>query len=105
MYNIALVCEHGASTGLCVRKMREAAEKESIECVIDAYSALKLDSIVDNMDCILVGPQLSFKLEKFKQAYPENAAKMAVINSMDFGMMNGSKILNDAMSLIKQQEK
>ncbi len=27
MYKIALVCENGASTGMVVRKMREAAKK------------------------------------------------------------------------------
>jgi Phosphotransferase system cellobiose-specific component IIB len=101
MYNIALICEHGASTGLCVRKMREAAKNEGIECTIDAYSALQLDSIVGTMDCILIGPQLSYKLDNFKQTYPEYAKKMAVINSMDFGMMNGSKILKDAIDLIE----
>ena len=101
MYNIALICEHGASTGICVKKMREAAKNEGIECNIDAYSALKIDSIVNTMDCMLIGPQLSYKLDKFKQTYPEHAAKMIVINSMDFGMMNGSKILKDAIHLIE----
>ena len=100
MYKIALICEHGASTGICVRKMIEASSKLGIESEIGAYSAAKLDSIINDMNCILLGPQLSFKLDPFKKAYPDHAAKIAVVNSMDFGMMDGEKILKDAIAMI-----
>jgi len=103
MYKIALMCEHGASTGLCVRKMIEASARLGIQCEIAAYSVAKLESIVADMDCILLGPQLSFRLEKFKNSYPEYAAKMDVVNSIDFGMMDGEKILKDAIAIIGNQ--
>lgn len=102
MYKIALVCEHGASTGLCVRKMLEASMESEAECDIAAYSLSKLENIVSEMDCVLFGPQISFKLDKFKKTYPDYAAKMMVINSMDFGMMNGGRILKDAIKLIEK---
>lgn len=102
MYKIALVCEHGASTGLCVRKMVDASLELGTECDIAAYSLSKLENIVGEMDCVLFGPQISFKLDKFKKAYTDHAAKMTVINSMDFGMMNGDKILKDAIKLIEK---
>jgi PTS system cellobiose-specific IIB component len=101
MYKIALVCQHGASTGLCVRKMIEAAEKLGIESSITAYSDSQMDNLVEDMDCILLGPQLMFKKEQFKNEYPEHAGKITVINTMDFGMMNGEKILKDAIALIE----
>ena len=101
MYKIALVCEHGASTGMCVRKMIEASSKLDIKCEVGAYSFAKLDNIIGDMDCILLGPQLSFKLDHFKKTYPDHIAKMAVINSIDFGMMHGEKILKDAITIIE----
>jgi len=101
MFKIALICEHGASTGMCVQKMIAAAAKNGIDGEIAAYSTAKLDNIVGEMDCLLLGPQLSFKLDQFKKAYPEHAKKMAVVNSMDFGMMDGEKILKDAIALIE----
>ena len=69
MYKIALVCQHGASTGLCVRKMIEAAEKLGIESSITAYSDSQMDNLVEDMDCILLGPQLMFKKEQFKNEH------------------------------------
>jgi len=102
MYKIALICEHGASTGMCVRKMIESSKELGIECEIAAFSSSSLDNIVDEKDCILLGPQLAFKLSSFEKAHPEYAYKLAVINAMDFGMMDGKKILNDAIELIKK---
>lgn len=104
MYKIALVCQHGASTGLCVRKMIEAAQKLGIESDIAAYSDSQMDNLVQNMDCILLGPQLAFRLNQFKSAYPAYAKRIAVINAMDFGMMDGAKILKDAVALIQKAQ-
>jgi len=101
MYKIALICEHGASTGLCARKMVEAANKLGIDCSIAAYSDSQLDNIIEDVDCILLGPQLMFKEEHFKHEYPHHAKKIKVINAMDYGMMNGEKILKDAVALIE----
>ena len=101
MYRIALVCQHGASTGICMRKMIEAAEKMDIACEIDAYSDAELGEIIDQMHCILLAPQLSFKLDRIQQENPENAGKLAVISAMDFGMMDGEKILKEAIARIE----
>ena len=79
MLKIALVCQHGASTGICVEKMKQAAAKDNIECTIAAYP----DS------------------EMFIEKYPEAAERIMVIPAMDFGMMNGEKILKDALNLIE----
>ena len=103
MYKIALVCEHGASTGICVRKMIEASSKLGIESDIIACSSAKLGDIVGSMDYILLGPQLSFKLDHFKKTYPEHTAKIAVVNSIDFGMMDGEKILKEAIAMIENK--
>lgn len=102
MVKIALICEHGASTGLCVQKMRTAAEEMGIEAEIGAYSFTIMDSLAKEMDALLLGPQLSFRLDKFKANYPDAVHKMSVISPMDFGMMDGAKILKDALKLIDQ---
>ena len=100
MYKIALICEHGASTGICVHKMNEASQKLGIESDIAAYSSAKLDFIIDKMDFILLGPQLLYKIDRFRELYPEHSARMAVINPTDFGAMDGEKIIKDTIALI-----
>ena len=61
MLKIALVCQHGASTGICVEKMKQAAAKDNIECTIAAYPDSEMGTLVQLADCILLGPQIGFK--------------------------------------------
>ncbi|MGB8454582.1 MAG: PTS sugar transporter subunit IIB [Anaerocolumna sp.] len=102
MYKIALVCENGASTGMVVKKMKEAAGKLGIEAEITAYPYTQLENFIAETDVILLGPQLAFKKEVTLKTYPEQAAKIDVIKAMDFGMMNGEKVLKDAIAIAEK---
>ncbi|MFZ7132571.1 MAG: PTS sugar transporter subunit IIB [Eubacteriales bacterium] len=101
MYNIALVCENGASTGMVVKKMKEAAMKHGIEVKIQAYPYTQLENFIAESDIILLGPQLAFKKDLAITTFPDHIHKIHVIATMDFGMMNGEKILQDAIAVIK----
>ena len=50
MLKIALVCQHGASTGICVEKMKQAAAKDNIECTIAAYPDSEMGTLVKLAD-------------------------------------------------------
>jgi PTS system cellobiose-specific IIB component len=99
MYRIALVCENGASTGMVVRKMQAVAEKKGITAEIKAYPYTQLENFINEYDVILFGPQLAYKLNQAKRVFSQYADKMETISPMDFGMMNGEKILNDAIKI------
>lgn len=101
MYHIALVCENGASTGMVMRKMQQAAKEKAIDVDIKAYPYSQLDDIISSKDYILLGPQMAFKKEPTVQRYPQYADRIAVMNTMDFGMMRGEKILSEAISAIE----
>lgn len=100
---ISLICQHGASTGMVVNKMKDAATEKGVKADIAAYPDSQLDNIVADSDIILAGPQVSFKVDGYKKKYPEYADKFHVINTMDFGMMNGEKILNDALEILAKK--
>ncbi|MEG6567923.1 PTS sugar transporter subunit IIB [Thermoanaerobacterium saccharolyticum] len=102
MYKIALVCENGASTGMVVRKMREAAKKRGIEAEIQAYPYTQLENFIEEVDAILLGPQIAYKKDVIAKTFSKYADKIDVIKPMDFGMMNGEKILDDAITIIKK---
>lgn len=103
MYKIALVCQHGASTGMCVAKMRQVAQERGLECEIAAYSDTQMENLVEDKDVILLGPQLGFKKNTFQSNFPDFAHRIDVIDAMDFGMMNGDKILDFAIDLINSE--
>jgi Phosphotransferase system cellobiose-specific component IIB len=103
-YKIALVCVHGASTSIIVKKMTDAALDKGVEAEIKAFSDKLLANIIDEYDIIMIGPQLAFRAEEFKALYKDMAYKFTVIDTIDFGMMNGGKILDFAIKCIEEND-
>lgn len=101
MKRILLVCSAGMSTSLLVSKMKAAAEKENIKCEINATAEAELKEHIDSTDVILIGPQVRFLLSKIKSNTVSKGIPVEVINAIDYGTMNGEKVLKQALSLIK----
>lgn len=102
MYNLILVCEHGASTGMLTERMKDAAKAKNIEVQINAYPYSKLSEVIDGADAVLLGPQVRFKKKQFEEEYASKNVPFIVINTMDYGMMNGEKVLE---AVINELEK
>lgn len=101
MKKILLCCSAGMSTSLLVTKMRKVAEERGIEVEIDAVALELFDENLPKYDIFLLGPQVKFKKTDFqKKADPYNK-KVEVINMVDYGTMNGAKVLDFALNLIK----
>ncbi|MBC1575894.1 PTS sugar transporter subunit IIB [Listeria booriae] len=100
MKTIMLVCSAGMSTSLLVTKMEKAAEERSLEATIFAVSEAEAPDNINKIDVLLLGPQVRFLESKFKKKLEPLGKPVAVINSIDYGMMNGEKVLNQALSLL-----
>lgn len=97
MVNIVLVCEHGASTGMLTSRMKDAAAKMGIEANINAYSFTKLDEVIEGADIVLLGPQVRFKKKMFEEKYAKEGIEFMVIDTVDYGMMNGEKVFKTVL--------
>lgn len=95
--NIVLVCEHGASTGMLTSRMNDAAKKMGVEASINAYSFTKLDEVIDGADIVLLGPQVRFKKKMFEEKYADKGIEFMVIDTVDYGMMNGEKVFKTVL--------
>jgi len=101
MKKIALFCSAGMSTSLLVTKMQKAAESKGIEVSIDAYPEATMEKELDNVDAVLIGPQIKYLLKKLKKICDEKGVPISVINTMDYGMMDGEKVLNQALKMME----
>lgn len=101
MKRIALFCSAGMSTSLLVTKMQKAAESKGIEVSIDAYPEATMEKELDNVDAVLIGPQIKYLLKKLKKICDEKGVPISVINTMDYGMMDGEKVLNQALKMME----
>ena len=65
MTKIILCCSAGMSTSLLVTKMQAAAKEQGIETAIQAKSEAEVKNHEDEMDVLLLGPQVRFLLKDY----------------------------------------
>ena len=99
MLRIGLFCASGMSTSILVKKIITAANNREIEVEVNAYPESEMVSLLGNIDIALLGPQVRFFLKKAEALCVDTPVKVAVINSVDYGMMNGEKILDQCLAL------
>lgn len=102
MVNIVLFCSAGMSTSLLVTKMEKAAAARGIEASINAYPEAETSKRVPGADVVLLGPQVRHALAKVKKVCDAHNVPIDVIAPRDYGLMNGEKVLDQALSLIKK---
>lgn len=100
MKRIVLVCAAGMSTTLLVNEMNLAAKKNTIDVEILALPANKLSDYTKEIDVLLLGPQIEFMLNKFKKKYEKRKMKIAAIDSMTYGLMDGDAVLRQALTMM-----
>ncbi|MDV5171619.1 PTS sugar transporter subunit IIB [Photobacterium rosenbergii] len=100
MKRILICCSAGMSARMVVNKMKFAADIMDVNVVITSVAMSEFESYVYKYDCFLLGPQVKHKFTDFKVITESAGKPIEVVNSMDYGMMNGKKILNDALHLI-----
>jgi|SRR5437899_2470702 PTS system cellobiose-specific IIB component len=104
MKTIMLVCAAGMSTSLMVSKMKKSAEDKSIEADIFAISASEFDDTIQNkeIDVVLLGPQVKFMQKQLAPKLADKNIPIDAINMQYYGMMNGEKVLEQALNLMEK---
>ena len=103
MKTILLVCSAGMSTSLLVTKMEGAAKDAGVECKIFALPFSDAPRVLEEVDCILLGPQVRFQkaaIEKLAAGRKAGAIPVDVIDMRDYGSMNGKAVFEAAMKMI-----
>ena len=99
MIKIRLFCAAGMSTSLLVNKMKAAAKEKGIEVDIEAFPEGQMDKHLDNVNIALLGPQVAYTIAKAKKLCEPKGIPVDVIPMVDYGMMNGAKVLDFALKL------
>ena len=103
MVTIKLFCAAGMSTSMLVAKMKKAAEAKGIEANIEAFPEGQMAKHLDGLDVALLGPQVGYTLPNAKKVCEPEGVPIAVIPIVDYGMMNGEKVLDFALKLIQSK--
>jgi PTS system cellobiose-specific IIB component len=102
MLNIMLVCSAGMSTSLLVSKMNKIAESKGLDVKIFAVAEADVKNNIDEVDIMLLGPQVRYLLPKMKEMMEPKGIPVGVVDTISYGTMNGEAVLNQALSMIKK---
>ena len=99
MKKILLLCNAGMSTSMLVQKMQTAAKEQGLEVGIEAKSVTEAAKVIDNVDVLLLGPQVGYQKGEM-ETLAAGRIPVEVIDMRDYGTMNGKKVLAHALELI-----
>ena len=102
MVKIRLFCSAGISTSLLVNRMMKAANSKGIEVDIAALPEIQMRESLDNVDVVLLGPQVGFALPNAKKICEPKGIPVEIIPRVDYGLMNGEKVLEFALKLAEK---
>lgn len=107
MKKVYLFCSAGMSTSMLANSMQKVADKVKLDVEVKAFSESQIHEIVDseNPDAILLGPQIRYKYDKIVEEFKDKNIPISVIDSADYGAMDGEKVLKTAVKLIKENMK
>lgn len=87
---ILLACGAGLSTSILMKKMEKYCASTGEELKIDAVPINTVEDYQNDYDCILVGPQVSYRIDEFK-------GKLSIpiegIPSLDYAVGNADNIM------------
>ncbi|SDW04721.1 PTS sugar transporter subunit IIB [Tepidimicrobium xylanilyticum] len=101
---ILLVCAAGMSTSLVVNKMKKALGPDEQDWIIEAKPAERFEDEFKKYDVVLLGPQIRFKKDEFEKIAREYNIPVETINTADYGLANGEKILDFAKELYENKK-
>ncbi len=102
MIYITLACQLGLSTELVVKKMKSSAQGQGIEADIHASSLEEFIANPGKTDVLLIGPQVKYMFKKAKAACEPLGIPVGVIDTRDYGLQRGDRVLAQAVSIRSQ---
>ncbi|MFM9278094.1 PTS sugar transporter subunit IIB [Paenibacillus jiagnxiensis] len=99
--NILLVCVGGISTSILEKSIRDSFGPERADWKVEAHPVDQLESYIDDFDVVFLGPQIRHKLRAVQKICDAKGKPCEVIDSRDYALSNGTKVLARAMELGK----
>ena len=98
---IVLVCYSGSSASILRDRMLAWARDNLVNVEVVVSSLAGLDYDKEDADIVLVGPQVRCAIDFVRERVARSIPVMAV-DTRDYGMAKGDRVMQDAMEEIKR---
>lgn len=100
--NVLLVCGSGLSSGFMAANIRKAAKKRGLEMDVRARSESEIESYIQEIDCIMVGPHLAYLAEEIKDYEKACDVKVMLMRGDYYASLDGEKALDHLMDVLEK---
>ena len=87
---ILLACGAGLSTSILMKKMEKYCQQTGEKLTINAVSVNNVEDYQSEYDCVLIGPQVSYRLDDLKKVL---TVPVAGIPSLDYAIGNAENVM------------
>ena len=94
-----LVCNAGMSTAMLAQKINKNCDGY---CYVEAFGEGEYMEHIENIDVILVGPQIRHLIPSIKKT-TQNKIPVSYINPMDYGMMRVDNVISQIKEMLEGQ--
>lgn len=98
--NVLLVCGSGASSGFMAVNMRKAAANMGLDVVIRARSESEIESYIDEIDVLMIGPHLAYILDDIKGYIGDSDVKAILMKPEYYSTLDGEKALKHMLEVM-----
>lgn len=95
---ILLMCANGLSTGILMNKMNDWGKKNGEELEVRAVPVDECAGIYQGYDCLLIGPQMAYKLKEVKAIATDRS--VATIAPQDYALGRVDNIMKMVKELV-----
>jgi PTS system cellobiose-specific IIB component len=94
---VLLVCGSGASSGFMASNIRKAAAKRNLELDIKARGEAEIESYIDEIDALMVGPHLAYIMEEIEEYIGDADVKVVLMKPTYYSTLDGDAALDDLL--------
>lgn len=101
---VLLVCGSGASSGFMAGNIRRAASARGLDVKVVARSESEIESYVDDIDALMVGPHLAYVLEDVDDYIGDAPVTVILMRSDYYATLDGEKALQHLLEALGEED-
>ncbi|MBT9432885.1 PTS sugar transporter subunit IIB [Candidatus Sodalis endolongispinus] len=99
--NILLICGSGASSGFLAANISKEAAKRQLDCNIVARSEAEVESYLQEIDCLMVGPHLKYLIPELEDKVATMNIKVILMEKSYYSLLDVAKALDYLFTTIQ----
>ena len=101
---VLLVCGSGASSGFMAANMRKAAKEMNQDNEIKARSESEIESYIDDIDALMVGPHLAYVLDDIDEYTDGRDIPVVLMKAEYYSSLDGKKAIEHLYEAMNQKK-